>query len=172
MEQSSNETLFITRHFVTTCCHHSYPCCFNDRHQPVNNCTKHVRIVLGKMARTTLLVLLLYGGAVVVRKVISEHMRLGVDDAPEMRGVSTHRGWSDPNSLQTRIYASPWCTPHIWCRHPGQGQQQRQGRRAQRLRTSSLTLEERSQIGNSYRQRVTLHVHKNLYHAYQSKVHK
>ena len=28
------------------------------------------------------------------------------------------------------------------------------------------------QIGNSYRQRVTLHVHKNLYHAYQSKVHK
>ena len=89
MEQSSNKTLFITRHFVTTCCH-PYHCCFNDRHQPVNNSAKHIRIVLGKMARTTLLVLLLYGGAVVVRKVISEHMRLGVDDAPEMRGVSTH----------------------------------------------------------------------------------
>ena len=89
MEQSSNETLFITRHFVTTCCH-PYHCCFNDLHQPVNNSTKHIRIVLGKMVRTALLVLLLYGGAVVVRKVISERMRLGVDDAPEMRGVSTH----------------------------------------------------------------------------------
>ena len=67
-----------------------YNYCYDDRHQPVNNSTKHVRIVLGKMSRTALLVLLLYGGAVVVRKVISEHMRLAVDDAPEMRGVSTH----------------------------------------------------------------------------------
>ena len=50
----------------------------------MNNSAKHIRIVLGKMARTTLLVLLLYGGAVVVRKVISEHMRFVVDDAPEM----------------------------------------------------------------------------------------
>ena len=50
----------------------------------MNNSAKHVRIVLGKMARTALLVLLLYGGAVVVRKVISEHLRLVVDDAPEM----------------------------------------------------------------------------------------
>ena len=89
MEQSSNITLFITRHFVTTG-FHPYHCCFNDRHQPVNNSTKHIRIVLGEMARTALLVLLLYGGAVVVRKVISEHMRFVVDDAPEMRGVSTH----------------------------------------------------------------------------------
>ena len=83
MEQSSNKTLFITRHFVTTCCH-PYHCCFNDRHQPVNNGTKHIRIVVGEVVRTALLVLLLYGGAVVVRKVISEHMRFVVDDAPEM----------------------------------------------------------------------------------------
>merc|ERR1712107_819815 len=53
------------------------------RDESVNNSAKHIRIVLGKMARTTLLVLFLYGGAVVVRKVISEHMRLSVDDAPE-----------------------------------------------------------------------------------------
>ena len=103
MKQSSNKTLFITRHFVTTCCH-SYHCCFNDRHQPVNNCTKHVRIVLGKMARTTLLVLLLYGGAVVVRKVISERMRLGVDDAPEMRGISTHEVLGKEGGRFQRVY--------------------------------------------------------------------
>ena len=89
MEQSSNKTLFITRHFVTTG-FHPYHFCFNDRHQPVNNSTKHIRIVLSNMARAALLVLLLYGGAVVVRKVISKHMRLAVDDAPEMRGISTH----------------------------------------------------------------------------------
>ena len=89
MEQSSNKTLFITRHFVTTG-FHPYHFCFNDRHQPVNNGTKHIRIVVGEVVRTALLVLLLYGGAVVVRKVISEHMRLVVDDAPEMRGISTH----------------------------------------------------------------------------------
>ena len=103
MEQSSDKTLFITRHFVTTCCH-PYHCCFNDRHQPVNNGTKHIRIVLGKMARTTLLVLLLYGGAVVVRKVISEHMRLGVDDAPEMRGVSTHEVLGLEGGRFQRVY--------------------------------------------------------------------
>ena len=103
MEQSSNKTLFITRHFVTTCCH-SYHCCFDDRHQPVNNCTKHVRIVLGKMARTTLLVLLLYGGAVVVRKVVSEHMRLGVDDAPEVRGSSTHEVLGLEGGRFQRVY--------------------------------------------------------------------
>ena len=56
----------------------------------MNNGTKHIRIVVGEVVRTALLVLLLYGGAVVVRKVIGEHMRLVVDDAPEMRGVSTH----------------------------------------------------------------------------------
>ena len=106
MVQSSNKTLFITRHFVTAG-FHPYHFCFNDRHQPVNNGTKHIRIVLSKMARAALLVLLLYGGAVVVRKVISEHRRRVVDDAPEMIGISTHRGWSVPNSLQTRIYAFP-----------------------------------------------------------------
>ena len=56
----------------------------------MNNSTKHIRIVVSKMAWAALLVLLLYGGAVVVRKVISEHLRLVVDDAPEMRGISTH----------------------------------------------------------------------------------
>ena len=57
----------------------------------MNNSTKHIRIVLSEMARAALLVLLLYGGAVVVRKVISEHMRFVVDDAPEMMiGISTH----------------------------------------------------------------------------------
>ena len=103
MKQSSNKTLFITKHFVTTCCH-PYHCCFNDRHQPVNNSAKHIRIVLGKMARTTLLVLLLYGGAVVVRKVISEHMRLGVDDAPEMRGISTHEVLGIEGGRFQRVY--------------------------------------------------------------------
>ena len=103
MEQSSNKTLFITRHFVTACCN-PYHCCFNDRHQPVNNSAKHIRIVLGKMARTTLLVLLLYGGAVVVRKVISEHMRLVVDDAPEMIGISTHEVLGIEGGRFQRVY--------------------------------------------------------------------
>ena len=92
--------MFITRHFVTTCCHP----CLDDRHQPVNNSAKHIRIVLGKMARTTLLVLLLYGGAVVVRKVISEHMRLGVDDAPEVRGSSTHEVLGTEGGQFQRVY--------------------------------------------------------------------
>ena len=70
----------------------------------MNNSAKHIRIVLGKMARTTLLVLFLYGGAVVVRKVISERMRLGVDDAPEMRGVSTHEVLGLEGGRFQRVY--------------------------------------------------------------------
>ena len=41
------------------------------------------------MARAALLVLLLYGGAVVDRKIVSEYVRVAVDDAPEKRGNST-----------------------------------------------------------------------------------
>ena len=92
--------MFITRHFVTTCCHP----CLDDRHQPVNNSAKHIRIVLGKMARTTLLVLFLYGGAVVVRKVIGEHMRLTVDDAPEMIDVSSHEVLGIEGGQFQRVY--------------------------------------------------------------------
>jgi len=53
------------------------------RDEPVNNSTKHIRIVLSEMARAALLVLLLYGGAVVDRKIVSEYVRVAVDDAPE-----------------------------------------------------------------------------------------
>merc|ERR1712165_592344 len=66
------------------------------RDESVNNSTKHIRIVLSKMARAALLVLLLYGGAVVVRKVISEHMRLAVDDAPESMHLHDALSTSDP----------------------------------------------------------------------------
>ena len=55
----------------------------------MNNSTKHIRIVLSKMARAALLVLLLYGGAVVDRKIVSEYVRVAVDDAPEKIGNST-----------------------------------------------------------------------------------
>ena len=55
----------------------------------MNNSTKHIRIVLSKMARAALLFLLLYGGAVVDRKIVSEYVRVAVDDAPEKIGNST-----------------------------------------------------------------------------------
>ena len=41
------------------------------------------------MARAALLFLLLYGGAVVDRKIVSEYVRVAVDDAPEKIGNST-----------------------------------------------------------------------------------
>merc|ERR1712141_284853 len=53
------------------------------RDEPVNNSTKHIRIVLSKMARAALLFLLLYGGAVVDRKIVSEYVRVAVDDVPK-----------------------------------------------------------------------------------------
>ena len=55
----------------------------------MNNSTKHIRIVLSEMVRAALLVLLLYGGAVVDRKIVSEHVRVALDDAPEKIGNST-----------------------------------------------------------------------------------
>ena len=66
-----------------------YNYCYDDRHQPVNNSTKHIRIVLSKMARAALLFLLLYGGAVVDRKIVSEYVCVAVDDVPEKIGNST-----------------------------------------------------------------------------------
>merc|ERR1719384_896826 len=66
------------------------------RDESVNNGTKHIRIVVGEVVRTALLVLLLYGGAVVVRKVISEHMRLATDDAPESMHLHDALPTSDP----------------------------------------------------------------------------
>ena len=55
----------------------------------MNNSTKHTRIVVSEMAWAALLVLLLYGGAVVDRKIVSEYVRVAVDDAPEKIGNST-----------------------------------------------------------------------------------
>ena len=99
-----------------------YNYCYDDRHQPVNNSTKHIRIVLSKMARAALLFLLLYGGAVVDRKIVSEYVRVAVDDVPEKIGNSTcavrgiEVGQSTNPNLCISMIHSPHLRPSSWPR--------------------------------------------------------